>query len=192
MRYDTLYSLITGYHPIWQADGYCDDVNNFRACFFDGGDCCGSNVNTNYCTECFCLEVGGDCNQGLIGDGYCNDINNNLDCIYDGGDCCLIVRINLTNELLNAGYEYINGDYEISIMPNGQTSWINGGYAIWHNSGYWLIGDLSDIGEFVGFIYAINDFYGLTDDKNEWHYEDGSSWTSPTDPTNIQIICVNE
>ena len=43
----------------WHADGYCDDENNNEACFFDGGDCCGSNVNTNYCTECLCLDGGG-------------------------------------------------------------------------------------------------------------------------------------
>ena len=90
-------------NPDWNADGYCDDVNNHEACFFDGGDCCGSNVNTDYCIECLCLEGGGGsggtttpsgttdsggCNQGWIGDGYCDDINNNLDCTYDGGDCC--------------------------------------------------------------------------------------------------------
>ena len=76
----------------WIDDGYCDDSTNNRNCYFDGGDCCGSNVNTNYCTECICLEgivaVSGGCNQEWIGDGYCDDINNNLNCNYDGGDCC--------------------------------------------------------------------------------------------------------
>ena len=75
-------------YPSWHADGWCDDVNNNEACFFDGGDCCGSNVNTDYCSECLCLEEGGCYNQGWIGDGYCDDVNNNLDCTYDGGDCC--------------------------------------------------------------------------------------------------------
>ena len=93
---------------------------------------------------------------------------------------------------LNSGFESLNGDYEISIMPNGQTSWINGDYAIWYNSGYWLIGNLAYIGQLDGlYIYAINDFYGLTDDENVWNYWDGSGWTSPTDPTDIQITCVN-
>ena len=46
--------------PSYYADGYCDDINNNQACFFDGGDCCGSNVNTQYCTECLCLEEGGE------------------------------------------------------------------------------------------------------------------------------------
>ena len=46
-------------NPDYYGDDYCDDVNNNEACFFDGGDCCGSNVNTEYCSECLCLEVGG-------------------------------------------------------------------------------------------------------------------------------------
>ena len=87
----------------WVGDGSCDDSNNIEACSFDGGDCCGSNVNTIFCTVCQCLEGGGGgsggtttaphgttsgvCNQ-WAGDGFCDDINNNLDCNYDGGDCC--------------------------------------------------------------------------------------------------------
>ena len=43
--------------PDYYLDGYCDDENNKEACFFDGGDCCGSNVNTKYCTVCQCLSV---------------------------------------------------------------------------------------------------------------------------------------
>ena len=37
-------------------DGYCDDKNNNKKCEFDGGDCCGSNVNKNSCTICQCLD----------------------------------------------------------------------------------------------------------------------------------------
>ena len=85
-------------NPSWIADGYCDDETNNGECYYDGGDCCGSNTNTQYCTECLCLEEEGgtttisgttnSCNQGWIGDAYCDDINNNLDCNFDGGDCC--------------------------------------------------------------------------------------------------------
>ena len=93
--------MITGCEiPDYHGDNYCDDENNNEVCFFDGGDCCGSNVNTNWCTECLCLELegggtttsgstnSGGCNQGLIANGYCDDVNNNLDCTFDGGDCC--------------------------------------------------------------------------------------------------------
>ena len=85
----------------WVGDGSCDDSNNIEACSFDGGDCCGSNVDTIFCTVCQCLEGGGSggttatpfatttgvCNQ-WAGDGFCDDTNNHLDCNYDGGDCC--------------------------------------------------------------------------------------------------------
>ena len=84
----------TGYcNPSWTADGRCDDMNNHLDCSYDGGDCCGSNVNTQYCNICQCHEGGGgdgggNCKQDWIADGYCDDINNNFYCSYDGGDCC--------------------------------------------------------------------------------------------------------
>ena len=31
------------------GDNYCDDGANNLDCNFDGGDCCGPNVNTAYC-----------------------------------------------------------------------------------------------------------------------------------------------
>ena len=187
-------SCAAGYHPL-VGNGFCNDDTNIAECDYDGGDCCGYIINSEHCTECTCFYQE-TCLAGVthvfVGDGFCNDETNIADCDYDGEDCCLIIRISLTNELLNAGYEYVNGDYEISIMPNGHTSWINGGYAIWYNSGYWLIGHLADIGELTGFMYAINNFHGITDDENEWHYGYGSSWISPTDQSDIQITCVNE
>ena len=55
-----MYLLITGCsYPSYHGDNYCDDENNNEACFFDGGDCCGSYVNIAYCSECLCLEVWG-------------------------------------------------------------------------------------------------------------------------------------
>ena len=46
-------------NPGWVGDGYCDDVTNNMACNYDGGDCCGDNVNTNYCSECQCMDGSG-------------------------------------------------------------------------------------------------------------------------------------
>jgi hypothetical protein len=34
----------------WIGDGICDDDANTFDCNFDGGDCCGPNVNTGACT----------------------------------------------------------------------------------------------------------------------------------------------
>ena len=36
-------------NPGWIGVGYCDDENNNTGCHFDGGDCCGVNINTQYC-----------------------------------------------------------------------------------------------------------------------------------------------
>ena len=127
------YQTIQGcYDPSWHADGYCDDVNNNEACFFDGGDCCGGIIDENYCTECLCLEDGGGgsggttapseiCNEGWIANGYCDDINNNLACTYDGGDCCgCNVQTQYCTECLCL--EGGGGDSGGTITPCGSTA----------------------------------------------------------------------
>ena len=41
----------------WIGDGYCDDATNNAECGYDGGDCCGDDVNTEYCNECICHQT---------------------------------------------------------------------------------------------------------------------------------------
>ena len=41
-------------HPYQIGDGYCRDELNNEGCSYDGGDCCGPNVDTTYCIECIC------------------------------------------------------------------------------------------------------------------------------------------
>ena len=75
---------------IWLiGNGNCDDATNNANCNFEGGDCCGPNVDTNYCEDCICYEDL-SCNGPLelIGNGQCNDETNNAGCNFDGGDCC--------------------------------------------------------------------------------------------------------
>ena len=67
------------------GDGFCNDVTNIPECRYDGGDCCGDNINTAYCSACQCLGCPW---SWRIGDGFCNDITNTPECSYDGGDCC--------------------------------------------------------------------------------------------------------
>ena len=43
-------------NPTWKGDNYCDDQNNNCGCEWDGGDCCGNDVNTQYCSACECLD----------------------------------------------------------------------------------------------------------------------------------------
>ena len=44
--------------PLWEwaGDGSCDDATNIIVCNYDGGDCCGSEVNIAYCQHCLCLS----------------------------------------------------------------------------------------------------------------------------------------
>ena len=37
------------------GDTWCQDYLNNAGCGFDGGDCCGTDVKTHYCSECECL-----------------------------------------------------------------------------------------------------------------------------------------
>jgi len=71
----------------WKGDDFCDDENNNAACEYDGGDCCGGDVDTTYCKQCECLDPS-VCVPSWQGDKLCDDVNNIAVCEYDGGDCC--------------------------------------------------------------------------------------------------------
>ena len=43
----------------WLGDGICDDGNNNKECGWDVGDCCGEYVNTDFCSQCECLNPNG-------------------------------------------------------------------------------------------------------------------------------------
>ena len=73
------------------GDGFCNDLTNILECDFDGGDCCLTCVNTEFCSECQCHSgeyIDNGISNPIVGDGYCNDITNNAGCNFDGGDCC--------------------------------------------------------------------------------------------------------
>ena len=63
------------YKPSWIGDGYCDDSTNSEVCQYDGGDCCGSNVNPQYCSECLCLDPSG---SGGVTTVSSNDVGGTL------------------------------------------------------------------------------------------------------------------
>ena len=108
--------------PGLNCDEYCDDINNKKDCNYDGGDCCGCNVNIKYCSYCQCLDPDGSgnrtachqttsggttqsqqdqCNAGMICDEYCDDINNKKDWNYDVADCCGSNVDNNTDQIAN-------------------------------------------------------------------------------------------
>ena len=38
----------------WIGNGFCDDFLNKAECNFDGGECCGPDVKTDFCENCEC------------------------------------------------------------------------------------------------------------------------------------------
>ena len=89
MKQTTFYLTFQGCEtPGLVYDHYCHDHVNTAECNYDGGDCCGPNVNTYGCADCICYSQHCNGPEELISDGYCNDETNNADCNYDGGDCC--------------------------------------------------------------------------------------------------------
>ena len=89
MKQTTIYLAFQGCEsPGIVNNGYCHDHVNTAECNYDGGDCCGPNVNILNCDDCICYSQHCDSPQEFISDGYCNDETNNADCNYDGGDCC--------------------------------------------------------------------------------------------------------
>ena len=45
----------------WLGDGYCDGFANNHECHYDGGDCCGPDINTDYCwNDCYCRDGGAE------------------------------------------------------------------------------------------------------------------------------------
>jgi hypothetical protein len=123
-------------NPQWEGDGYCDDTNNNDVCNYDGGDCCGDNVNMNYCSACQCLdpdythhptEATVVCeNPQFIGDGYCDDHLNIHDCTYDGGDCCgPAVQTNYCSDCQCLDFNYVNYDTTAApVSACGYPSWV--------------------------------------------------------------------
>jgi hypothetical protein len=84
-------TCLAGVSHAFIGDSVCNDETNNAGCNYDGGDCCGYNINSEHCTECTCFHQE-TCLSGvthsLVGDGVCNDETNIAECDYDGGDCC--------------------------------------------------------------------------------------------------------
>ena len=68
-----------------RKDAKCDDENNNLGCGWDGGDCCGNQVDKSRCKKCQCLDPNkstpGICGAAPYkGDDNCDDENNNKVC----------------------------------------------------------------------------------------------------------------
>ena len=77
---------------------------------------------------------------------------------------------------------------------DGKQCWKTGPFAIWYLSSQniWILGDVGDVGKASGAMYAKNDndgFSGLTAFDNEWKLWNGTSFISPSDPSDI--LCMD-
>lgn len=72
------------------GNGFCNDETNNEACNYDNGDCCGTCVNSKYCSECECKvdTTPGFNANAFLGNDHCEDELNHEDCMFDGFDCC--------------------------------------------------------------------------------------------------------
>ena len=82
------------------------------------------------------------------------------------------LQVILRNDLLTMRGS-CQGTYQLANTVNGKPSWTNGDYAIWFlpSNGNWVIGLLNEIGQDLAYIYAGNDFSGLTAIENQWKSE---------------------
>ena len=93
---------------------------------------------------------------------------------------CSVIQIILKNEAFFYQTSYTYGNFEeSSFSVNGRKIWKNKlyGNAIWYMSNKnqkpnrWMIGEIQYIGEdFVDF-YALDQYSGLIDSRNQWHYK---------------------
>ena len=75
--------------PYSKGDNLCDDENNNCGCEWDGGDCCGSNVNKDYCSACECLDPNWipDVSCGGHFASTCEDCPSGNGASWCNGDC---------------------------------------------------------------------------------------------------------
>ena len=70
------------------GNGFCNDDTNIDRCNFDDGDCCGTCVNSKYCSECECIGENSGITNAFLDNDICEDELNHGDCMFDGLDCC--------------------------------------------------------------------------------------------------------
>ena len=111
------------------GDGFCQDSVNNDQCNFDGGDCCGSCINTKYCMDCECNGKHSNdeqVNNPFVADAVCQDENNNAGCNFDGGDCCgssiNCVDTSFCSECLCHPDSPINMECKYSDLPNNRAA----------------------------------------------------------------------
>ena len=99
-------------NPQWKDDDHCDDANNNCGCDWDGGDCCGPDVNTDYCTECECLDPSAEYTTTTNSPSNISSYSpNNISCNDEG--TLKVASCNLCPyELYIFAHDYNDNDYD--------------------------------------------------------------------------------
>ena len=101
-----------------------------------------------------------------------------------------MVTVSLKNEVSVHKIEFA-GEYQISETVNGKPSWKSGENAIWYapyGFRFWLIGYWKKLGENDGEFFALNEYGGLTDNRNVWKWHgNGSTWITPSDSNDVIV-----
>ena len=82
--------------PQWKGDNFCDDENNNAGCEWDGGDCCGDDVNTQYCSACECLDPNEQGGGSGCGSPDCGYLPNKANKIYHDLMVAIVVELTTT------------------------------------------------------------------------------------------------
>ena len=106
---------------------------------------------------------------------------------------CSTIQVILKNEPLIKYKSYTYGTFEESDLVNGRKTWKNSlsGTAIWYMSSknQWMIGQGHYIGKDSADFSALDQFSGISDNRNQWNYKDDSGKDKlPTDPNDITVI----
>ena len=106
---------------------------------------------------------------------------------------CSTIQVILKNEPLIKYESYTYGTFEESDLVNGRKTWKNSlsGTAIWYMSSknQWMIGQGHYIGKDSADFSALDQFSGISDNRNQWNYKDDSGKDKlPTDPNDITVI----
>merc|ERR1719225_981819 len=155
--------------PQFVGDNNCDDGNNNEGCGWDGGDCCGDSVNTQFCSACECLDPNG-------GDNGTNEPPTLM-----SQDCgCASIEV-YHNGPLEYTHKSIYGYYVRQEDLINERPWFkNNGKSIWWDTKYWRLGWTNRTGGQRSHAKLYSDERCLTKiSDQEWTlYDSNANWSN--------------
>ena len=89
---DPIFNYSSCKQPEYAQDSNCHDITNTPECNFDGGACCGDNVDKSYCIKCECKETcslnrseSSDRIDGCFSKFFLPIVNSHTECLFLDG-----------------------------------------------------------------------------------------------------------